>query len=338
MRLMRFVMAAVALAFATQVVAVPSAAAATKIRVTIPVNSFFFLPLFVAADHGLFEKHGLDAEIISTNGDGPDVDAVIAGSSQFAVSTPNRLLTAYQGGKPLLAVMTVFNRMGIACFMNKETAQRIGLDAAKTPVEKMKKLRGLTIAGTRAGAFTYLLGIDYLKRAGLTPQKDAKVIGIGGGPAMIAAVENKLADMGCFGSPIVELAVDRGKSVWFINNTQGEDPAYKDFMFQIVYVLPSYAKAHPDTVRAFVATLLDANRWIAKAKPEELLAVVKKRFGAVADNTLAEALRNVLPAYSQNGVTTEKGFQAAQDFLKSTGMLKGSVPFDAVIDNGYLPR
>jgi NitT/TauT family transport system substrate-binding protein len=202
----------------------------------------------------------------------------------------------------------------------------------------MKKLKGLTIAGTRPGAFTYLLAIDYLERAGLVPQKDAKVIGVGGGPAMIAAVENKLVDMGCFGSPIIELAVNRGKSVWFINNTQGEDPAYKDFMFQIVYVLPSYAKAHPDTVRGFVATLLEANRWIAKAKPEELLAVAKKRFGAVADKTLAEALQNVLPAYSQNGVTTEKGFEAAENFLKSTGMLKGNVPFSAVVDNAYLPR
>src|SRR5262249_55057560 len=75
------------------------------LRVTIPVIGMNFLPLFVAADKGMFAKEGFDVEIISTSGDGPDVDALIAGSVQFTVSTPNRLLTSYEQGKPLLAIM-----------------------------------------------------------------------------------------------------------------------------------------------------------------------------------------------------------------------------------------
>ncbi len=309
-----------------------------KIRVAIPVQALFFMPLFVAQDQGIFKAHNLDVEIISTNGDGPDIDALIAGSVQFAVSTPNRLLTAYQQGKPLLAVMNVLDRMGIACFMNKDVAEKVKLDEAKTLEDKFRKLKGLTIAATRPGAFTYLLAVDYLKRAKLVPQEDAKLLGVGGGPAMIAAVENKKADMGCFGSPIIELAVQRGKSVWFINNTRGEDPTYKEFLFQLLYVKPEYAKQHGEIVRRMVASLVEANRWIASAPKDKLLPVAKAKFEAVADDTLWSALENVRPAYSQSGLITEKAVKAAVDFLKATDMLTGEVPWTAVSDNSYLPR
>src|ERR1051325_4510388 len=69
------------------------------IRVTIPVIGMNFLPLFVAADKGLFAKEGLSVKIIPTSGDGPDIDALIAGSVQFTITTPNRLLTSYEQGK-----------------------------------------------------------------------------------------------------------------------------------------------------------------------------------------------------------------------------------------------
>jgi len=316
----------------------PAMAQVQKLRTTIPVNALFFLPLFVAADEGIFKSRNIEMEIVATNGDGPDVDALISGSVEFTVSTPNRLLTAYQQGKPLLAAMSIMDRMGIACFMNKETSERIGLAQAKSLEEKFAKLKGLTIAGTRPGAFTYLLAVDYLKRGGLVPQTDAKIIGIGNGQAMIAAVENKQVDMGCFGSPIIEAAVKRGKAVWFVNNTRGEDPKYNEFLFELLYVRPDYAKANPETVRNVVASLADANRWIANASNEQLLAAAKRRFQGIDDETLMAAIENVKPAFSKTGQVTARSVEAAVAFLKSTDMLTGDVSAQAVSDNSFLPK
>src|SRR5215475_7310176 len=119
-----------------------------KLRVTIPVPVLPFYPLYVARDHGDFAKHGLDVEIITTSGDGPDVDALIAGSVQFTVSTPNRLLTSYEQGKPLLAIMNMANRNAIDCVMNKDVAARVGI-TENTPLDqKLRALKGLKVAGT----------------------------------------------------------------------------------------------------------------------------------------------------------------------------------------------
>jgi ABC-type nitrate/sulfonate/bicarbonate transport system substrate-binding protein len=51
----------------------------TKLQVTTPTTSLVFFPLYDAQKSGLFAKEGLDVQAISTNGDGPDVDALIAG-------------------------------------------------------------------------------------------------------------------------------------------------------------------------------------------------------------------------------------------------------------------
>ena len=76
----------------------------------------------------------MDIEVISTNGDGPDVDAVISGSAQFAISTPNRLFTAFEQGKPLKAVGMLARRMAIDCAMNKQVADKLGI-TTETPLD-----------------------------------------------------------------------------------------------------------------------------------------------------------------------------------------------------------
>jgi len=112
---------------------VPLAAAAVqaqqpeKIKITVPTVSTIFYPLYYGQDKGIFAKEGLEIEIISTNGDGPDVDAVISGSAQFSISTPNRLFTSFDQGKPLKAIGMLARRMAIDCAMNKEVADKLGI-------------------------------------------------------------------------------------------------------------------------------------------------------------------------------------------------------------------
>ncbi len=308
-----------------------------KLRMAIPVPALVFYPIFVAQDKGYFAEEGIEMEVISTQGDGPDVDALIAGSVQFTASTPNRLMTAFEQGKPLLAVMSVSNKMGIHCFMNKESAQKAGITAEMPFEEKLKRLKGMTIGGTRPGAFSYVIAIDYAKRGGLVPQKDMRVVGIGGGPQMLAAVENKQVDGGCFASPIVELAVSRGKSVWFVNNSLDEDKAFSEFLFELLYVRPDYAKQNPETVRRVVRALVKGNEWIMKATNEQHLEVLKKRFEAVETKVLLDSVANVRSSIVPSGCITPRALQAAADFMKRVDQLTKDVPFSAVVDNSFLP-
>ena len=308
-----------------------------KLRMTIPVPALVFYSIYVAQDKGYFADEGIEMEVVSTGGDGPDIDALIAGSVQFTTSAPNRLLNLYEQGKPLKAVMSVSNKMGIHCFMNKESAEKAGIKDGMAATEKFKRLKGMTIGGTRPGSFSYVIAFDYAKRGGLVPQKDVKAVGVGGGPQMLAAVENKQVDAGCFASPLPELAISRGKSVWFINNALDEDKAFSDFLFELVYVRPDYAKENPETVRKVLRAMVRGNDWILKATPAQHLEVLKKRFEAVDTKILLDSMSNVRAAIIPSGCITPHAVQSAVEFMQRVGQLKGNVPFNAVADNSFLP-
>jgi len=308
------------------------------LRVTIPVIGMNFLPLFVAADKGLFAKEGYEMEIISTSGDGPDVDALIAGSVQFTISTPNRLLTSYEQGKPLLAIMNIANRMAIDCVMNAATAARVGITADSPLDRKLKALKGLKAAGTRPGAFSYLVLVDYAKRAGLVPQQDVQLLGVGGTPAMIPAIENGAIDVACNTSPGTDLMVERGKTIMFTYNSIGADPAYDDFLFELLYVRPDYAKENLDTVRAVCRALVAAIADIRDTPSRDQLPILRARFSGVSDDMLVRVLDNLKPMFRRDGKVTPEALQKAIAFMVDVDAIRASAPWAAIASYDYLPN
>lgn len=309
-----------------------------QLRITIPVRSFTFYPVFVAQDKGFFKKQGLNFEIIVTQGDGPDVDALLAGSVQFTATPPHRLLSAYEQGRRLLGIVNLMNKVGINCFMNKDSAQKLGITDQSPLAEKIKKLKGLTVGATRPGAFTFQLATHYTKRGGYTPQSDVKIIGAGGGPSMLAAVEQGRVDIGCISSPTPELAVHRGTAIMWVNNTKGEDPEFSEFLMEVLYVRPEYAKKNPQTVRRVARALVDALQFISSAPDAEHLPILKARFSGVPDVVLLQSLANSRAAIEPSGRISEASIEAHIKFLREAGLLSKDVPWNEVISNEYLPK
>jgi NitT/TauT family transport system substrate-binding protein len=310
----------------------------TKLRMTIPVNSLTFYPVFVAQDKGFFKQQGLDFEIIITQGDGPDVDALLAGSVEFTATPPHRLFTAYEQGRKLLGITSLMNKVAINCFMSNKSAERVGV-TAQTPLdEKIKKLKGLTMGATRAGAFTFQLAVHYAKKGGYVPQTDVQIVGAGVGPAMLAAVEQGRVDIGCISSPTPELAVHRGSAISWVNNTVGEDKEFSEFLMEVLYVRPDYAEKNPDIVRRVVKAHIDALEFIAKASDDEHLPILRKRFGGVPDEVLLESLKNTRSAIEPTGRISQLSVEAHIKFLKDAGLLQKDIPWSAVVSNDYLPK
>jgi NitT/TauT family transport system substrate-binding protein len=309
-----------------------------KIQVTIPTPSVLFYPLYYAQDRGLFAKQGLSVEVVSTNGDGPDVDAVISGNVPFAVSTPNRLFTAFEQGRTLKAIGMLANRMAIECAMNKEVADKLGVTAAMPINEKAKFLKGLTVAGTRPGAFTYVLLQIYGNRAGLMPQKDFKLIGVGGVSSMLPALENNQIAIGCTGSPFIELAESRGKTIRFTNNSQGGDPAFDDFLFEMVYARPDLLSENPGMARGFLRALFDGVNEILDSSPESHLAAIRARFGGIPDEVLLQSFRNTIQVLSRDGAITPPSVVKAGNFMIESGAVKKAATFADVADNTFLSK
>lgn len=338
MKVARSVVALATLLAVTGAASMRVEAQETKLRITIPVNSFTFYPVFVAQDKGFFKKHGLDFEIVTTQGDGPDVDALLAGSVDFSASPPHRLFVAYEQGRKLSGIVNIMNRNGINCVINKKTAEKIGINE-KTPLdEKIKKLKGLTIGATRAGAFTFQLATHYAKKGGYVPQKDVQIIGTGGGAPMLAAIEQGRVDIACTSSPTPELAVSRGSAIPWVTNTAGEDPEFKEFLMEVLYVRPDYAAKNPDIVRRTSAALVDAMKFIKEGSDAEHMPILQKRFSGVPDDVLITSLKNTRDAIDPTGRISQASVDSHAEFLKQAGLLQKDIPWNDLVTNEYLPK
>ena len=141
--------------------------------------------------------------------------------------------------------------------------------------------------------------------------------------------------MGCIASPTPELAVSRGQSIMFSNNTQGWDEVFDEFLFSMLYVRPEYAESNPESVRKVIRALQRAMTFIVEAPFEEQEAILRANFGDVEQDILRESLLNTQAAIVTDGAITEKAYRAAVDFLVQTESLRGDVPFEAVIDNSF---
>jgi NitT/TauT family transport system substrate-binding protein len=334
---MRARLAIVAVLLAVLIAPVSAPAQLQKIKITIPAAAVTFAPLYHAKTAGYFAEAGLDAEIVTVAGGG-SLQALISRDAQFAVAPGVYQIEAYQKGQKLLATMSLMNRNAINVVMHKDVAREKGITEKSPLADKIKALKGLKLSGVAVGSFSYEMLTYYLLKAGFDPQKDVELIGIGAGPAMVVALEQRKVDAFATGSPIPEAAALRGFGVMIVDNSAGEDPDFAEFMMNALTVHPEYARQNPEIVRKVVRVLLRGNAWIIDHSAEEAVPSMKPFLGRLDDRILVAGLAKVRLGVRRDGRITEQAVALTQDFLKKIGRLKTTIPYSEIVTNEYLPK
>jgi NitT/TauT family transport system substrate-binding protein len=314
------------------------AQAPRKVKLTIPVVALSMTPVYLAQARNFFTEEGLDVDVTSTGGGGPDIRALIAGEVDFSFTTGDNVILAFQEGKPLVMVSSALNRLFINWAIHKESAKTRGITETSPLQQKLKSLKGLTVGVTNPAALTSHLAHFVIRKAGYTPQQDVQVIPIGAGPTWLAAVENRKVDVALTAPPVPETAISRGFAIMFINNTKGEDPSISEFLMENLIARPETLKKDPDLVRRMVRALVKANKWALSVSPEQVAEALKPTFAKTDPAIHLAGVRAVLPTLSQDGRTTEKSVQATQDVLEQAGLLKKRVDYGDVVSNEFLPK
>ena len=328
------VLLGVALVFTS---ATPSESAAKRVIITQAVESLAFVGNYVARANGYFVDEDLAVEVISTRGGGPDIKANLAGKAEFSVAAGTYQINAVKAGGRLIAVMSCLNRSIVNSAIRKDVAKRLGI-TAKTPyMEKIKKMKGLTVGATRPGALTYNQGEYWIRQAGYTPQKEVKLIGAGAGPVLIAALERNKIQIAIQTIPVPETAIFRGTAIPFVTNSAGEDPKMDQFMMEVLLVRPDYAKKNPETVRKVVRALLKANNWINKHTAEEIREKIQIYFAKTDKRLLRTSIAAVKNAVSLDGKVTQRAVDITQNLLIAAGKLKKAFPRSVLVSDEYLP-
>jgi NitT/TauT family transport system substrate-binding protein len=314
------------------------AQAPRKVKMTIPVVAHSMTPVYLAQSKGFFKEEGLDVDITSTGGGGPDIRALIAGDVDFSFTTGDNVILANQEGKKLLMVASGLNKLFINWAIHKDSAKTKGITESTPLTEKIKALKGLTVGFTSAGALTQHLATFVTRKAGYTPQQDVNIIAIGAGPTWLAALENHKVDVALTAPPVPETAVSRGFAMMFLSYTNYDQLGIPEFLMENLIARPDTVTKDPDLVRKMTRALVKANKWALQSTPEQVAEALKPFLGQTDPALLLAGAKAVLPALSPDGRTTERSVQSTQDMLEQSGLLKKRVPYSEVVTNEFLPK
>jgi NitT/TauT family transport system substrate-binding protein len=314
-----------------------AAAAAEKVKVTVPAAAVTFAALYHAKTTGYFEQEGLDVEIVTVPGGG-SLQALIARDAQVCLTPATYQMQAYEKGQPLLATATILNRNAINVVMHKDAAKEKGVTDKSPLADKIKALKGLKVSGVAVGSFSYQVMLYYLLKAGLDPQKDVQMIGIGAGPAMVLALEQRKIDAFATGTPIPDAAVARGVGLMVVDNAAGEDPDFSEFVMNAVVVHPEYAKSNGDTIRKFNRALHKASNWLLDQPAQAGVASMKPFLGRLDDKVILEGLQKTRLGIPRTPRISERAVTLTEDFLLKIGALKARIGYDKLVTNEFLPK
>jgi NitT/TauT family transport system substrate-binding protein len=251
-------------------------------------------------------KHGLDVELIPMGANSSlMVDAVMSRSATFACAGTITALQAIRQGADLMILGAFANNL-IAAVISKAAMAKTGLTAASPAPDKIKAMKGMTIGTNPPGATLTQVFRGYLKKYGLNPDKDVRLVYMPDAQSLVAGIEQGRYDAIVSVSGIVEQAITRGAgNLWFAGAT-GEFPdAEKEVGAVVVAVRETVEKNH-DLVKAFLDAMQDGLAVLNNDRDAAYALMYKQYFGK-----LDPAVWKLVM------VSTTKGFPSRMTFTKA---------------------
>ncbi len=149
----------------------------TRVRASYSVVSGGIGAYWVAADAGLWQRHGLDVDFTLISGTPPSMAALIAGETQFAVAAGDAVLRVQAQNPDVVSVVTTSTGSTHRLMVVPE-------------IQRLEDLRGRRIGVIAIGDGAYAITSKALLKLGLNPSTDVVWVGTGGGntSAMIAGL------------------------------------------------------------------------------------------------------------------------------------------------------
>src|SRR5512141_3019310 len=273
------------------------AQAPEKKKITIAVGGkslFYYLPLTVAERKGYFRDEGLEVEIPDFPGGARALQALVGGSADVVSGAYEHTINMAAKKQPIKAVVLQAKYSSIVLLLPKDKAAKY---------KGGKDLKGLKVGVTAPGSSTNMFVNNLLAKDGLKPS-DVSIVGVGAGSGAVAAMEKGEIDALSNLDPVITQLEATGKFVAVADSRteKGMKEIYGgDYHASVIYITDEYIKKYPNTVQAVVNAIVRADRWIAKATPQEIVDLMPDTYKA-GNPTLYKAglLKNMI-GYSEDG-------------------------------------
>jgi NitT/TauT family transport system substrate-binding protein len=282
----------------------------------VPVVGLSFSLGYIADDMNLWEKHGVRVKTVQISGIGA-MNSVISGSTDFTQSSGSAVTRAAARGQRLVGIVGTINRPSVQIVLRKDLAQ--GFDPKASLDERVKALRGRTIAVDAINSVIHAYVRYLARRAGFDPEEIR--IAVLQPPNMLAGLTTKQIDGFAMAPPWVQKPVIDGDAVMVASGPDGDPAELAPFANTLVATKPDTCMKRRALCEGVGRTFREA-AGVMFDRPDEALALLKKRFSSLDERQLAVAFGDIRKITPRDLRLSAQGFENAERFNVEAGLLK----------------
>lgn len=293
-----------------------------------------YLPTVLAKQLGMYEKHGLDAELINFKGGSVALTAVLGGSADVVSGYYDHCVNLKGKKKDMKSVVVYDQFPGLVLVVSpKQTAN----------IKSVKDLAGKKVGVSAPGSSTDFFLKYLLRKNGVDPAKVA-VVGVGLGDTAVAAQEQGQVEAAVMLDPAVTLLQGKYKDLRLLADTRTEKDTLAVFGGRYpggaIYSTADWVAKHPKESQSLADALVETLHWIHAHSAEDVMAKMPKAFVGANPQLYLAALKNTIPMYSKDGRMDPKGAQAVLDLFSQSvpAIAEAKVDLSTTYTNEYVDK
>ncbi|MBM2805262.1 MAG: transporter substrate-binding protein [Deltaproteobacteria bacterium] len=274
-------------------------------------------PIWVADQRGFLKKNGLSAEVINISASTIVIQALLTGEVDFIIAPSATLVTSKLAGADTVMVST-----NLPLFIDHIVSL-----GNITSIEQLKgKIGGVNRLGTTSDMTLRLA----LRRLGVDPEKETKIIATGENPQRLAALANNITQFTLLGEPLVREAEKLGfRDLFDIGTLKIQ------YHVNAVVTREKTVKERRPLVQKVVRAFTEALHYI-KTNKEDTKALIGKNLKTKDPEGLERAYRAYNAAFPEVPYPNPEGVKTLLDDMAPRDKKAGAADPRSFVDMSFV--
>jgi NitT/TauT family transport system substrate-binding protein len=301
-------------------------AAGSKVVVSEAIRLGMYASLYVAADKGLFAKHGLDADISTAGGIALPVPILLSGRGQIGVTSPGMSVNATREGGKIKNIAKIVG--GVSMW---------GMARPDSKIKTIEDLRGKTIATLKFPSSTIQVPTYAMKAIGKFDPKEAGVTFLELPPgAQAAAVKDGRADIATAFEWDISIGAEQFGLVPVLSFADVLGP----LCFTTAMATEEFIATDPASVQGFCNAIAEAQK-LMHQNNAVFTEVAEKYFPKVSASVVESATKNFFgskTAIPKNPMISAEEWDRAMQLEQGGGAVATTLPYTQMVDNRFAEK
>jgi NitT/TauT family transport system substrate-binding protein len=268
-----------------------------RLNMGYSIYSGMTAPVWATKEAGLFEKNGLNVQLVYLRGGTEAAQALITGDIPFAMMGGGAVIASNLAGSGSVILAGIENAILFKLVTSKD-------------IDSAEKLRGKKLGVASLGGSTYLATVRALQYFGMKAN-DVTILSIGSGPTRLAAVQSGSIQGAVFLPPETLIAKKLGLNFLLDLGSLGVE-----FQNAVIATGKNVVEKRPETARRFVKAIVEGIH-VYRTDRDFGLRVLRKYLKTTDQEILEETYDFYSDKVAPKPYPTVKGMQAVLGDLAS---------------------